>query len=276
MRSELFYRVAKITKYLRLVVILLWVLTPLYFMLVISVTPPGTTLNGFELPRSFTIENFEWVTVGQNQIWPALINSAIVTIGATGIALVIAVPAAYALSHMRHRRIGRNIYLSFFVLRGVPPVALVLPYYLIYSQGGLLNTHLGLILALVPLALPYTVWTLRVFFDAIPREIEEAAAVDGCTPWETFAKVILPVARPGIAATAILGALQVYVDYIIVATLAGPRTMTFPVYVTGFQLDFLALVGPLSAAALIGTLPMIVMFGYSQRYMRRLATAGIH
>ena len=276
MRSELFYRVAKIPKYLLLVVILLWVLTPLYFMLVISVTPPGTTLNGFELPRSFTIENFEWVTVGQNQIWPALINSAIVTIGATGIALVIAVPAAYALSHMRHRRIGRNIYLSFFVLRGVPPVALVLPYYLIYSQGGLLNTHLGLILALVPLALPYTVWTLRVFFDAIPREIEEAAAVDGCTPWETFAKVILPVARPGIAATAILGALQVYVDYIIVATLAGPRTMTFPVYVTGFQLDFLALVGPLSAAALIGTLPMIVMFGYSQRYMRRLATAGIH
>lgn len=276
MRSKLFYRIAKLPKYLILAVVLLWVLVPIYLMIVISITPAGTTLNGFELPNFFTLDHYEWVLFGANVIWPALTNSAIVTIGATLIALAIATPAAYALSHMRHRRIGRNIYLSFFVLRGVPPVALVLPFYLIYSGSHLLNTHIGLILALVPLALPYIVWTLRVFFDAIPAEIEEAANVDGCGTWRTFFTVVFPIARPGIAATAILGALQVYVDYIIVATLAGPKTLTFPVYITGFQLDFLALVGPLAAASLIGTLPMIVMFGFSQRYMLRLATAGIH
>ncbi len=276
MRSKLFYRVAKLPKYLILAVVLLWVLVPIYLMVVISITPAGTTLNGFELPNFFTLAHYEWVLFGANVIWPALMNSAIVTVGATLIALAVATPAAYALSHMRHRRIGRNIYLSFFVLRGVPPVALVLPFYLIYSGSHLLNTHIGLILALVPLALPYIVWTLRVFFDAIPAEIEEAANVDGCGTWRTFITVVFPIARPGIAATAILGALQVYVDYIIVATLAGPKTLTFPVYITGFQLDFLALVGPLAAASLIGTLPMIVMFGFSQRYMLRLATAGIH
>jgi ABC-type sugar transport system, permease component len=276
MRSKLFYRVAKLPKYLVLAVVVLWVLVPIYLMIVISVTPAGTTLNGFQLPNFFTLDHYQWVLFGANVIWPALTNSAIVTVGATLIALAIATPAAYALSHMRHRRIGRNIYLSFFVLRGVPPVALILPFYLIYSGSHLLNTHVGLILALVPLALPYIVWTLRVFFDAIPAEIEEAANVDGCGTWRTFFTVVLPIARPGIAATAILGALQVYVDYIIVATLAGPKTLTFPVYITGFQLDFLALVGPLAAASLIGTLPMIVMFGFSQRYMLRLATAGIH
>lgn len=276
MRSKLFYRMAKLPKYLILAVVLLWVLVPIYLMIVISITPAGTTLNGFQLPNFFTLDHYQWVLFGANVIWPALTNSAIVTVGATLIALAIATPAAYALSHMRHRRIGRNIYLSFFVLRGVPPVALVLPFYLIYSGSHLLNTHIGLILALVPLALPYIVWTLRVFFDAIPAEIEEAANVDGCGTWRTFFTVVFPIARPGIAATAILGALQVYVDYIIVATLAGPKTLTFPVYITGFQLDFLALVGPLAAASLIGTLPMIVMFGFSQRYMLRLATAGIH
>jgi multiple sugar transport system permease protein len=276
MHSRLYYRLAKVPKYLLLGLILLWVLVPIYFMVAISVTPAGTTLEGLQLPPLFTPAHYDTVLSGSNEIWTPLTNSAIVTIGATLIALAIATPAAYALSHMRHRRIGRSIYLSFFVLRGVPPVALVLPFYLIYSGADLLNTHVGLTLALVPLALPYMVWTLRVFFDGIPREIEEAANVDGCTTWRTFFTVVLPTARPGIAATAILAALLVYVDYIIVATLSGPRTQTFPVYITGFQIDFLALVGPLAAASLIGTLPMIVMFGFSQRYMMRLATAGIH
>lgn len=276
MRSTLSIRLTKLPKYLLLGVILLWVFTPLYFLVVVAFTPDGTTLNGFEPPQFFTADNFARVLSGAKVIWPSLLNSAIVTIGATGLALVFAVPAAYALSHLRHKRIGRNVYLSFFVLRGVPPVALILPFYIIFSSAGLLNNIVSLTFALVPLALPYCVWTLRVFFDAIPKEVEEAAAVDGASTWRSFFRVVLPIARPGIAATGVLAALLVYVDYIIVATLAGPGTLTFPVYVTGFQQDYLALVGPLAAASLIGALPMIIMFGFSQRYMQRLAMAGIH
>jgi multiple sugar transport system permease protein len=117
---------------------------------------------------------------------------------------------------------------------------------------------------------------MRVFFDAVPQEMEEAASVDGAGVLRTFFSIVLPVARPGIAATGILAALLVYVDYIVVATLSGPATMTFPVYITSFQQDYVALVGPLAAASIIGALPMVLMFGFSQRYMRRLATAGIH
>jgi ABC-type glycerol-3-phosphate transport system permease component len=259
-----------------LAVVLVWVLLPLYFLVAVALTPSGTTLRGLNPPDSVTLHNFSAVLNGAYEIWPALVNSVVVTVASTVLALVFATPAAYALSHLRHRRMARGLYLSSFVLRGVPPVALVLPYYVIFSKANLLNTIGGVIIALIPLALPYSIWTMRVFFDAVPPQVEEAAGVDGAGTLRTFVSVVLPIARPGIAATGILAALLVFVDYIVVATLAGPATMTFPVYVTSFQQDYLSLVGPLAAASAVGALPMILMFGFSQRYMLRLASAGVH
>jgi multiple sugar transport system permease protein len=168
------------------------------------------------------------------------------------------------------------MYLLFFVLRGVPPVTLVIPYYLILSGAHLLDSLLGLTLALVPLALPFAVWTLRVFFDAIPEELEDAARVDGASAWQRFVLVVAPTVRQGIAATAVLSALLVYVDYILAVTLTGPSSMTYAVYITSFKQDYVTLVGPLAAATLIGTVPMIVLYALSQRYMQRMAIAGIH
>jgi ABC-type glycerol-3-phosphate transport system permease component len=228
------------------------------------------------LPSAITLDTYIGVFTGANAIWPALFNSTVVTVASTGLALLIATPAAYALSHMRHRKLGRGLYLSFFVLRGIPPIALVMPFFLIFSQSSMLNTLPGLIIALTPLALPYCVWTLRVTFDQIPREVEEAGAVDGAGRWRMFASVVLPIAAPGIAATGILTALFIYVDYIIVAPLAGPNTFTFPIYVTSFSQDFVQLVGPLSAASLIGAIPMVLLFVFSQRFGKRLASAGVH
>jgi ABC-type glycerol-3-phosphate transport system permease component len=186
------------------------------------------------------------------------------------------VPAAYALSKMRFNRVGRGLYLSFFVLRGIPPISLVLPIYVIFSKTHLLNNLYGLVIALTPLALPYCVWVLRTVFDSIPPAMEESASIDGAGIGRRFVSIVLPVAMPGIAAAGVLGALFVYVDYIIVSALAGPATYTFPIYITSFQQDFVSLVGPLAAAALIGAIPMLILFAFSQRYMRRLATAGIH
>lgn len=266
----------KIPRTILLIVILLWVLVPIYFLVATSLVPEGDTLNGLELPKAITFSNYAGLFSGANTIWIPLVNSTVVTIASTGIALLLAVPAAYALSHLRHRRSGRAAYLSFFVLRGIPPIALVMPFYLIFARVNILNSLPGIIIALAPLALPYCVWTLRVTFDQIPREVEEAGAVDGAGRLRMFFSVVLPIAAPGIAATGVLSALFIYVDYIIVAPLAGPQTYTFPIYVTSFSQDFVQLVGPLSAAAIIGAIPMAVMFIVSQRFSRRLASAGIH
>jgi multiple sugar transport system permease protein len=268
--------VRNIPRAILLIVILLWVLVPMYFLVVTSFSAEGDLLPGLVLPSAITLDNYIGVFTGANAIWPALFNSTVVTVASTGLALLIATPAAYALSHMRHRKLGRGLYLSFFVLRGIPPIALVMPFFLIFSQSSMLNTLPGLIIALTPLALPYCVWTLRVTFDQIPREVEEAGAVDGAGRWRMFASVVLPIATPGIAATGILTALFIYVDYIIVAPLAGPNTFTFPIYVTSFSQDFVQLVGPLSAASLIGAIPMVLLFIFSQRFGKRLASAGVH
>lgn len=259
-----------------LIVILLWVLVPVYFLVATSLAPAGRMLNGLELPTQVTFENYMGLFSGANSIWVPLVNSTVVTIASTALALVLAVPAAYGLSHLRHHRSGRMAYLSFFVLRGIPPIALVMPFYLIFATSNLLNSLPGLIVALAPLALPYCVWTLRVTFDQIPREVEEAGAVDGAGRIRMFFSVVLPIAVPGISATGVLAALFIYVDYIIVAPLAGPETYTFPIYVTSFSQDFVQLVGPLSAASIVGALPMALMFIVSQRFSRRLASAGVH
>ncbi len=259
-----------------MIVILFWVLVPIYFLIATSLSSEGKTLNGLVLPMAITFANYAGLFSGANSIWVPLVNSTIVTIAATGIALVLAVPAAYALSHLRHRRSGRAAYLSFFVLRGIPPIALVMPFYLIFARVNMLNSLPGIVIALAPLALPYCVWTLRVTFDQIPREVEEAGAVDGAGRLRMFFSVVLPIATPGIAATGVLSALFIYVDYIIVAPLAGPQTYTFPIYVTSFSQDFVQLVGPLSAASIVGAIPMALMFIVSQRFSRRLASAGIH
>jgi multiple sugar transport system permease protein len=259
-----------------LVVILFWVLVPVYFLVATSLSPEGRMLDGLTLPGSITFANYAGLLSGANSIWVPLVNSTIVTVASTAIALVLAVPAAYALSHLRHRRSGRAAYLSFFVLRGIPPIALVMPFYLIFAKTNMFNSLPGLIIALAPLALPYCVWTLRVTFDQIPREIEEAGAVDGAGRLRMFLSVVLPIATPGIAATAVLAGLFIYVDYIIVAPLAGPQTYTFPIYVTSFSQDFVQLVGPLSAASIVGAIPMALMFIVSQRFSRRTASAGIH
>lgn len=268
--------IRNIPRAMLLIVLLLWVLVPMYFLVVTSFSAEGDLLEGLVLPTALTLDNYVGVFTGANAIWPALFNSTVVTLASTGLALLIATPAAYALSHMRQKKHGRGLYLAFFVLRGIPPIALVMPFFLIFSKASMLNTLPGMILALTPLALPYCVWTLRVTFDQIPREVEEAGAVDGAGKWRMFTSVVLPIAAPGIAATGILTALFVYVDYIIVAPLAGTNTYTFPIYVTSFSQDFVQLVGPLSAASIVGAIPMALMFIFSQRFSRRLASAGVH
>lgn len=263
-------------KVVLLAIVSSWVLAPYFFLVITSITQPGTTVKGFEIPKFLTLASYESVLSGANIIWPSLLHSGIVSVGATIVALLVAVPAAYGLSRLRTRPIARNLYLSFFVFRGVPPVALVIPYYVIFSHAHLLKTLLGLVLASVSLALPFCVWTLRVFFDAIPPELEEAAQVEGANIVQRFLLVVVPLVRQGIAATGVLGMLLVYTDFIFAGSLSGPSSSTFAVYITGFQLDQLTLSNPLAAASLIGTLPMIVMYTFSQRYMQRMAIAGIH
>lgn len=275
MSSSLRSKRARVFMALGILIMLLWVFTPYYFLLASSFVQAGTIVYGFTIPPFLTLDNFKEVFGGVQAIWPFLINSIVVSGGVTLLSLIFGVPAGYGLSRLRQFSIARGMYLSFFILRMLPPMAFVIPYYLFFARTGLLDHREGLIMALLPFGLPFTIWTIKAFFDNIPPTIDESAQLEGANPFQTFVLISLPIVAQGIAATALLNFLLAYVDYMFAATLARNTAMTFSVYVVSFQNDYVVYVSAMMAAAMVGTLPMIAVYFYAQRFMQRMAIIGV-
>jgi ABC-type glycerol-3-phosphate transport system permease component len=209
-------------------------------------------------------------------LWLYLKNSVIVSLLATLMAMFLALPCAYGLSRLQRYAAARMLYLAVFVLRMLPPITLVIPYFVLIGKLRLLDTKLGLLYALLAPALPLAIWTSKTFFDAIPVTLDEAARIDGASAWEVFTRVALPLIGNGIAVTAILTFLTAYIDYIFAVTLTNHQALTLPVYIAGFKTEYRFYVGDMLAATLVGTLPMVGLFLIVQRHMRRVVLAGVH
>jgi multiple sugar transport system permease protein len=259
------------------VVILLWVLVPLYFLFVTSISPNGHPVLGWSLPEQLTLENYMSIIfggTGQSPIWNFMVTSIVVAGGATLLSFLVAFPAAYGLSRLMPSRMANRIYVSFLGLQALPTIALIVAFYMIYSQFDLLNTRGGLLIALLTIGVPLEVWVLKAFCDAIPREVEEAAGLDGAGTLTTMVRIVIPFISEGIASTAALAFLQLYVDYLFAVTLTDSSSSTVPVYVTGFQNELSVNMGATCAAAVISMIPMLAVFGVAQRYSKGLALMG--
>lgn len=257
-----------------LVLILAWIFVPYYFLIVTSLVPQGTAVRGFTWPDFTTLDNYRQILTGSNTLWPYLFNSVVVTLSVTLLSLLIGVPAGYGLSRLRQFPVAKGLYLSFFVLRMLPPVAFVIPFFLFFSRMQLLDTRRALVLALLPFSLAFTIWTIKAFFDGVPMDVEEAAQLDGATPLQTFTVIILPMVAQAVAATGLLTFLLAYVDYLFAVTLTSNQAVTYAVYLVTFANDYRVYVNAMMAATLIGTLPMIALYFYAQRFMRRMAIIG--
>ncbi len=178
-----------------------------------------------------TLEHF--ATLLRSDFMRSFANSLIASTSATLAAMLLGVPAAYVLARMEvraARRIGFLILLS----RMVPPIAFAVPYFLAYRYTGLLDTLAGLSLVYLTFSLSLVVWMMRPFFAAVPRAFEEAANIDGAGPFHTFLRVVLPLALPGVAATAILCFLYAWNDFFFALVLTRTEARTAPVAVVGF------------------------------------------
>ena len=142
----------------------------------------------------------------------SFLNSAVVSVTSTLLALLVGVPGAYALSRMSMRQ-EKPLSLLILASRMAPPIAFTIPYFLAYRWMGLLDTRLGLVLIYLTFNISLVVWLMRSFFDACPRSLEEAAWVDGANLWQGFTSIMLPIAGPGVAATAILCFLYSWNDF---------------------------------------------------------------
>lgn len=201
-----------------------------------------------------------------------LMNSIVVAVTATLLILAVAAPAAYALAQLRMR--GRLFLMAILVARMVPGVALLVPVYLIASRLGALDTYGALIVIYTAFNLPFAIWLLRGFFRDVPHEVREAAIIDGCSEFQVFRRLILPLVAPGLVATGVFVFIACWNEFLFALALTNTHAATAPLSIVGFRNEYGVQWGAIGAAALMISSPVVVFAMVMQRYLVRGLTMG--
>lgn len=248
---------------------------PVFWVFLTSLKPAADVLNPkyMVVPRSLTGANYAEVLQG-GTFWMWMFNSVFIALITTVVGIALASTTAYAMSRFAFHG-KRPVLFSFLVAQMFPGAILIVPLYNIMKDLGLLNTFTGLIIAYSTLSLPFCVWMLKGFFDAIPISLEEAALIDGMSAFGTFFRIILPLSLPGLAVTGFFSFITAWNEFMFALTfMTGESRYTLPVglrtYVSEFSTDWHLM----AAGAVIVTIPVLVVFLVAQRFLISGMTAG--
>lgn len=259
--------------YLLLAAVLIVFLTPIYIILSSSVKP--TPIMFSKPPALLFTPTFDhYVSLFTDRPFGKFIlNSLIVALGSTAFSLTFGSLAAYAISRIRHKRMND---VAFWILsmRMFPPIAVVVPYYIIFKASGLLDTPLALIIIYSTANIPLTVWLMKGFFDEVPRALEEAAAIDGYNLLQVFWKVTLPLAAPGLAVSAVFCFIFSWNEFIFALMLTGSNAQTATVAVMSFWSSDAVQWGKIMAGSFIILIPGVIFVLTCQRWLVRGLTMG--
>ena len=258
---------------------LVFALFPVYWIILIAFRPRDDIFQfpAALSPTNLSLDNIRYVWFGTETNEPVigfLGTSMVISVTASIIALVFGVTCAYALGRFR---IGGK-FLSMWILsqRFLPPIALVVPLYLMFRQLGLLDTYIGLIALYATFTIPIVVWLMMGYVESSPPELEEAAYVDGAGYWTAFAKIALPVLKPGLSVAAVFTFIFIWNEYVLAFQLAGDDVATITVYLPRLRSAVAELYGEIAAASLLSVLPAIIFAGLMQRFLvRGLAFGGL-
>lgn len=259
-------------RYLALIALTILFLFPIYWLFAISFKTPEEIFASPPrwLPESIQFANYAVLFKDGDAV--TVWNSLVVASVSTVLAMVLGTLCAYSLA--RFRTGGTNLAVWIISQRMIPPIAVVFPIFLLYVWLGWVDSYLGLILLYTAFNLPYVIWMMRGYIEDIPIELEESALVDGCTHWETLRKVVFPMARSGLFATAVFTFVFAWNDFIFALVLTRTEVTTFPVQVThyfGGQSNFWAKIAAMSA---LGTVPIFIAVATLQRYLVRGISMG--
>lgn len=266
--------------YIVLILIVCIVLFPLYWMLVTAMRPKGEILTGYSLFPPLSRANWgifrEVLTMTNKPVLRWIQNSVEITSATTALSIIAALFGGFALSRYFRFKTTAAIGYLLLTVRLLPPVLLIVPLYVIFARLGMINSKMSLVLAKVTFILPFALWLMKGFFDGIPRELEEAAKVDGCSTTQALFRVIVPVALPGIAAVAIYSIVNSWTDYLYASVLVRNENFTITVGVTTFIQEYVINWNGLMAASLIGIAPLIIAFLFLEKYLvSGLASGGV-
>ena len=253
-----------------LLFLLLALLGPFYWMVATSLKETKQT---FAVPPAFvftpTFEHYQGV-IREGKVPRGLLNSLVITVSTTGLALLLGTPAAYVLARFRFR--GRNDLLFWFISnRFISPIVVALPFFLIAKNLKLLDTHLALILIYLTFNVPLVVWLCLDQFRSIPKELDESAELEGCSLWQTFFYINLPLAMPGVVVSAILCFIFSWNELLFALILSRQDAKTAPVEAANFMTGFGVRWGEMMATGTLIVLPVVI---FAALVSRRLA-AGL-
>jgi multiple sugar transport system permease protein len=247
---------------------------PFIYLLLTSFKTPldAIAVPAAVLPAQWTLENYV-SALTKDGVVPALINSVVTAVLSTVFSLVLAVPAAYAITRYRTPS-GRVFVLAALVTRMVPTIAVGAPLIETMRTLGLTDTSLGLAIAHTTISLPLSIWLMSSFFESVPDELEEAAKVDGASRIGALWRVVLPVVSGGLAVTAIFAFLASWNEFLFSLLLTSVRAQTTPIVIANFQTQFGLDWGAMTALAAVYSIPVILLTLVLQRHIVAGLTLG--
>ena len=273
----------RVGKVIAIIFFLIWTVVPIIFMVTASLKiagdifilpPPGDWTGILKLLFFFKPSFVQYHHIFfEGAFITYLKHSILATISSVLISVPLGLLAAYALSRAP---IPGKQHLTFWVIstRMAPPVAVIIPLYVLWQKLAILNTFTGLVLAYTTFNLPFAIWLLKGFMDSVPYELEEAARVDGRGRFRTFTDIIIPNIAPGLASTVILCSLMSWNDYIFALILGGRGYKTLPVGITELESAAVVLWGQIMAGGVILIIPMIILGLLVRKYMVQGLTMG--
>jgi len=269
-------RKSKIWHFVVGLIVFVILMFPLYWMVVTSLK---TQVEIFEIPtplwpRNLTFEAYQKQLSASGDTLRGFKNSAIIAIGATIISTCFSIPAAYGLARFKFK-LKKPLILFFLITQMLPSTLVLTPLYIMFSKFGLLNSYWAPILADATLGLPFSVIILRTYFLSIPKELDEAAVIDGCGHFTSFFKIMLPIAKPGVVVAAVFSFVYAWGDLIYGITFVTNPTMrpiTSSIY--NYVQQYQTLWNATMAFGIVAIFPIILIFIFMQKYIVSGLTSG--
>jgi multiple sugar transport system permease protein len=259
---------------LPVLIILVFALAPFVWLLLTSVKP-NADLSIFPVsywPSEFTGAHFKMLWQ-RTSFFSNLLNSLLIATGAVIVGLSVSIPAAYAFS--RFKFAGRNMFLTgFLVINMFPVVLLIIPLFVLMRHLGLIDTFIGVIIGHSTFSIPFSIWMLVSYFNAIPQDLDEAAVIDGASRLQTIRLVVLPLIMPGVVTTAIYVFITSWNEYLYAMMLSGDKVRPVTVALQLFIGEFTVQWGLLSAGGALIALPVTLLFLVIQKRLVGGLTAG--
>jgi multiple sugar transport system permease protein len=267
--------VSTLLLYLLIILVLIVIAFPVYWLISTSIKPSIESLTNppTYIPSRLVFDNYIAVLKSENVKF--LVNSLIVALASTVLTSVLGAMAAYALSkNYIAFAIRRGLMLWILVTRIFPPITTAIPYYVIIKNLGLADTYAALIITYVSYGLPFVIWLMLGFFQDLPADIEKAAIVDGCSMWQRFRQVVLPLTLPGLAVTAIFAFIYSWNEFLYASILTSFTAKTLPVVISTFISDQYLRWGEMSAMGSMMIIPVMIFALGTQKYLVRGLTFG--